>query len=450
MPSPRASIQERGGTRPALAFVLVASSRRSADALPAATRPGQHRAASAAPGAKPGAPVELVTPSLLLPDVIGTKAVGRPEEGGAHRVLVDRMRVIARDDGSPRARARAPAERHRALGRAFPTRFGGGFLFHAMSGGSIHVWRAPSWLAKLEPLAEIGYAVDSISPGLDRLIVKLSSGAVRAIDPTTGASVPVAPLPTASGYGSSSSPTAGAASPRSTSASLLATFDAGAAAVSSASAGMLGIGLVSGNPDRPVSGGSYVVDERGGVTFRATTSTEAMPDVAEPAVPPLGPLGRGRSALRWRTAGPARPRPQSSRAAARSSRSRTGRSSRPTKTRVSRASSELSRGAPRRRVRLVCRERDGATAIMKPALRFKPRFVTASGNGALVVRGACVDDAPPVPDARPLLHPRGERRDREVRLKVTSASSASWPRRSPRRRARPAARRRRRSAHPPR
>jgi hypothetical protein len=133
-----------------LLFSLVASGCHGEAARP--------RAADAKASTKPAAPIDFVTPSLLLPDVVGTKSfVG--EEGGAHRLLVDRMRVIARDDGSlERAPELLPGGTVRST--QLPTRFGGGFLFHAMSGGSTHVWRAPSWLAKLEPLAEINYAVE--------------------------------------------------------------------------------------------------------------------------------------------------------------------------------------------------------------------------------------------------------------------------------------------------
>jgi hypothetical protein len=385
------------------------------------------RAVAANASGKPGAPVDFVTPSLLLPDVVGTKTfVG--EEGGARRVLVDRMRVIARDDGSlERAPELLPSGAVHSV--ALPTRFGGGFLFHAMSGGSTHVWRAPSWLAKLEPLAEIGYAVDSISPGLDRLIVKISNGTVRAIDPTTGAPVPVAPLPTASGYGALVFADGWRGVADVDLRGLLATFDAGATwRPLGIREKVLSVGLVSGNPIVHVSGGSYVVDERGGVTFRATPATETMPDVPEPSAPPLGPLGRRplRAALEdgW---------PDSLTTAV-----------------VARAGAlvrvSLKDGAvlatnedayPEHQaachaVRLgasfgfVCGERDGATAIyayappldMKPALRFsKPRFVTASGNGALVVRGACADDAPPLPDARPYCIRAANGATREVRLK---------------------------------
>ena len=423
MPSPRASI--RGVVeRASVAFVLGLV---AAAGVGCGQRPAPARASAAAPGAKPGAPVELVTPSLLLPDVIGTKAVVG-EEGGAHRVLVDRMRVIARDDGSlERAPELLPSGTVRSV--ALPTRFGGGFLFHAMSGGSTHVWRAPSWLAKLEPLAEINYAVESISPGFDRLIVKLSSGAVRAIDPTTGASVPVAPLPTASGYGALVFADGWRGVAEVDLRGLLATFDAGATwRPLGIREKVLSVGLVSGNPIVHVSGGSYVVDERGGVTFRATTSTEAMPDVAEPAVPPLGPLGRRplRAALEdgW-------PDTPATAVVARGG----------ALVRVSLKDGAIlatnedaypEHQASCHAVRLgaafgfVCGERDGATAIysyappldMKPALRFsKPRFVTASGNGALVVRGACVDDAPPVPDARPYCIRAANGATREVRLK---------------------------------
>ncbi|HLM71243.1 MAG TPA: hypothetical protein VK459_01070, partial [Polyangiaceae bacterium] len=74
----------------------------------------------------------------------------------------------------------------------------------------------------------------------------------------------------------------------------------------------------------------------------------------------------------------------------------------------------------------VCGDRDGATSIyafeaplaMRQVMRFKrPRFVSSSGNGALVVRGPCSDEAPALADTRAYCVLREGGKTREIRVK---------------------------------
>src|SRR5262249_32121314 len=158
--------------------------------------------------------------------------------------------------------------------------------------------------------------------------------------------------------------------------------------------------------------GQYVVDARGTVTYRADNAKPAATDEEEKSPHAPGPFGRRplRAAVEdgW-------PDTPSTAVVARGG---------------ALARISLQTGAvldvaedafPERQgschaIRLaygfgfVCGERDGATAVyafepplsMRPVMRFtRPRFVSASSRGALVVRGGCTDHVDMIGEARP-------------------------------------------------
>ncbi|MEP7123370.1 MAG: hypothetical protein ABJE95_20760, partial [Byssovorax sp.] len=370
-------------------------------------------AAKATPGAKPAAApssapklVEMVTPSRLLPDLVGERGVVA-RDGGQRRILLDRMRMIARDDGAIE-RAADLLPRGNVSAVALPSRLGGGYLFHANTGSGAQIWRATDWLAKLQPLVQLSAVVDAIVPGFDRLYVRYqSNGRLAAIDPETGEPRGLGTLPPAAAYGRLAFADGWRAVVDTDLRGPLATFDAGATWRSVGVAERpLSIDVVSGDPSVSVAGGRYLVDARGAVTFRPDTPREigAPSDDLDPPTPQPGLLGKKplRAALE------------------------DGFPDSPTTAIVARggalvrvslhdgsilATSEDAypdRLAACHALRVgagagfLCGERDGATIVyefappfaLRPALRFaRPRFVSASGNGALVVRGACEDPA---------------------------------------------------------
>src|SRR6185295_9794833 len=113
-------------------------------------------APGSAPGPRPPPPstgrlraTGFVTPSRLLPDLVGDRGVVGVEDGH-RRVLVDRMRLIAHEDGTlERAAELLPPGKVDSV--PLPTRLGGGYLFFATSGAGTQIWRAPGWLGKLNP-----------------------------------------------------------------------------------------------------------------------------------------------------------------------------------------------------------------------------------------------------------------------------------------------------------
>lgn len=359
----------------------------------------------------------MISGSYLLPELMPERGVFVREEGHT-KLLIDRMRLIVHEDGSEeRAVELLPNSYANAI--VLPSRLGGGFLFHSPGGGMTQIWRAASWLAQLEPITQIPTIADEIIPGFDRLYVRLSSSnRLMAIDPQSGATLPLGPLPPSVSYGQIAFADGWRAVVDTDLRGPLVTFDAG----TSWRPLRLGerpstITAVTGDPTLFVTGGSYVIDAAGTMTFRpdaarryTTDKDRDDDDDAKPGRPP-GPLGKkplraaledgfpfeGRSAIVARGGALAR---------------------------VSLLDGSVIKLAPEaykdrdascHAVRLgngwgfVCGVRDGATTVhafapplsMKEIWRFaKPRFVAASGNGALVVRGSCTDEAAPASDGR--------------------------------------------------
>jgi hypothetical protein len=370
--------------------------------------------AAAPAAAGKGAPSRLayeVTPSRLLPELWGPRGVVATEEG-QQRVLVDRMRLLARADGSlERAAELLPAGV--VTSTALPSRLGGGYLFHVNAGGGTELWRAAGWLAKLRPLTRRGEVVSDIVPGFDRLYVRLRTGnRVIALNAQTGDQMSVGPLPTAGAYGALAFADGWRAVVDADLRGPLATFDAGLTwRPLNLGERSLGVGIFDGDPGVLVAGGRYVVDARGGVSHRTDARDKGAPreHTEEPApsveARKAGPLGRRplRAAVEdgW-------PDSKTTAVVARGG----------ALARVSLADGAVvamvEDAYPERRaschaVRLgllgvgfLCGERDGPTVVyelapplgLRQVLRYeKPRFIAASGNGALVIRGRCDGDA---------------------------------------------------------
>ncbi len=437
----------------ALASVLVGlGACGGAPAAPAPPRPSAGGSASAKAGAAPSgsaaaraaasgsaavpislAPkgfIEQVAPSRLFPDLQGDRGV-IAREGGDRRILLDRMRLIVREDGSiQRASERLPPGSVTSV--ALPSRLGGGFLFHANTAGGTQIWKAPSWLAKLKPLVQLSTVASDILPGFDRLYVRFQNNSrMSALNVETGEPMSLAPLPIAASYGQLAFADGWRAVVDTDLRGPLATFDAGTTwRPIDLHERATAVGIVNGDPAVFVGGGRYQIDAHGLVTYRADITKESArgPDGPPAPIRPPGPLGKRplRAALEdgW---------PDS-----------------PTTAVVARGGAlsrvSLEDGAvlattdeayPDRRaachgIRLgkgfgfLCGERDSATTVydfvpplgMKPVMRFaRPRFIAPSGNGALVVRGACTDDGEPAGESRSYCVRSVSGATREIRVK---------------------------------
>ena len=363
----------------------------------------------------PAGLIGMVGGSFLVPELTPERGVFLREEGHK-KVLVDRMRLVVHDTGAEeRATELLPSSYASAI--ALPSRLGGGFLFQSSGGGSTHLWRAGTWLGRLEPLAAISPPVDEIVAGFDRLYVRhTSSNRLTALDPQTGQIVGVGPLPPSVTYGALAFADGWRAVVDTDLRGPLVTFDAGTTWRPLGLRERPGtITAITGDPTLFVSGGRYVIDAAGAMRFhpdppRKYGTDRDKVDDGKPGRPP-GPLGKKplRAALEdgfpseGRTAIVAR-----GGALARISLS-------------DGSVSKLVEGAYKEReaachaVRVgagygfVCGERDGATVVyafekpfaLKEVWRFaKPRFVSPSGNGALVARGSCTEEPTSTADGR--------------------------------------------------
>jgi len=390
--------------------------------------------------------VHRVTPSHLFPELVGTRGYVANEDG-AERVLVDRMRLLVHPGGAvERADELFPGGN--VLSVALPSRLGGGYLFHVNAGGGTEIWRAASWLDKLHPLTRRNEVVSDIVAGFDRLYLRLPTGnRVLALDARTGEPMGLGPLPISSSYGMLAFADGWRAVVDADLRGPLITFDAGAnwRAVGLAER-TLGVGVVDGNPAVLVPSGRYLVDPRGTVTFRTDAPSphvEPDPDPHpgdDPGADARHPSPLGKRPLRaavedgW-------PDSLTTAVVARGG----------ALARVSLLDGTVlalvEDAYPERRstchaVRLglhgvgfLCGEHEGPTTLyeyvpgpggatgalaMRLVLRYeKPRFASASGNGAIVLRGRCADGASPTDedDSRwyCVRSPQGEMR--EIRVK---------------------------------
>lgn len=375
-----------------------------------------------------GVPIVMVTPSKLLPDLRGERGVVA-YESGARRILLDRMRLVAYEDGTlERADELLPVGAVNTL--ALPGRLGGGFLFQATNSGSTFLYRASSWLGKLRPLVQLSSATSDIVPGFDRLYLRLTQyNKLIAIDPQTGEIRSLAPLPPAAAYGGLAFADGFSAVVDTDLRGLLATFDAGATwRPLGLSERPTAISVVAGQPTMFVPGGRYVLDARGNLTFRADRQIVDDVDSEISAVRPAGPFGRRvlRAAVEdgfpdtMQTAVVAR-----SGALARVSLA-TGAivDLAPTAFPEREASCHATRVGPS--YGFVCGEREGPTNVyafvpplaMQKVMSFPgPRFVASSGNGALVVRGPCEGSAADEAGTRVYCVRASSGATREVRVK---------------------------------
>jgi hypothetical protein len=197
------------------------------------------------------------------------------------------------------------------------------------------------------------------------------------------------------------------------------------------------VSVIGGDPALVMNDGYYAVDARGGVTFRAFGGAGAKDSEEEPPSRSPSPFGRRplRAAVEdgWPD-GPSTAIVARGGALARVSlRDGAVIEVAPEAYRDRQASCHAVRmGAGKEAFGFVCGERDGATALyafarplaMREVMRFKrPRFAAPSGNGSLVVRGPCGDEAPAAgvrtycilsPDPAATLRPR------EIRVKAAS------------------------------
>lgn len=182
-------------------WVLVATALLTACAH---ATPAPEHAAGPKSKKSPANKLPLIEPSRLLPDLDSDSQPQGIEPDGTKRFLTMQMRVIERPDGSIlRARELLPAGRTNVQSIELPSRLGGGFLFVGATSSKTQLWRADSWLAKLEPIVLVNKRYDDIVPGFDRIYLtsRRTNTNTVAVDPASGEFKPLGNLPQPVGQG---------------------------------------------------------------------------------------------------------------------------------------------------------------------------------------------------------------------------------------------------------
>jgi len=125
----------------------------------------------------------------ILPEVVDETQGYGSETGGGTRAITAGLRVVTSRDGAilgAEERLPQPPQNTTAL----PERLGGGFLFVL----GTTVWRADHWLQPARPIFTSGQAVTGIVPGLDRVYLR-SQNTYVAIDGRTGKPLDLGPWP---------------------------------------------------------------------------------------------------------------------------------------------------------------------------------------------------------------------------------------------------------------
>lgn len=286
----------RGRGVPALAAPLAALCVSACSgARPAETPP---RPATSERAAQPLAAVPRVR---LFPPTGGAEAqVFSVDRDGSRRLIVHGLRVIERQDGSIEvADEFLPASRT-AQALELPARLGGGFLFYVHASNATLIWRADTWTGRLLPLAQLDFEVERVVPGFDRLYLqpKRASDWV-AIDPRSGKAVDLGSLPRSPTYGVMLIADSWFGAVEVPFRGVLVTFDAGAsfrplgfpAQGLELDGGLLSISTVDGRFTMDGAGNLRRADSVADETSSARVEREAS---AEPPgrIAPVGPLGR--------------------------------------------------------------------------------------------------------------------------------------------------------------
>jgi hypothetical protein len=349
--------------------------------------------------------VKMVTPSRLVPEIDSNGVAAWFDERGRAKHLLAGLRMVVHDDGHVvRANERFPSGAVTAL--PLPMRLGGGYAFYQSDSQGTRLWRADTWTAKLKPLSYIGPATDELVPGFDRLYLRTKANKVMALDPETGAIMGLGQMPAAASFGPMAFADGWRAVVDTDLRGPMASFDAGATwRPLSISQRVLSAAVVEGDPVLYVDDGYFRVDVSGQLSF--VRSDQAPPeDIEEDGDDPGEPLADGHPLGRR----PLRVAiehgyPDSTTSAVVAYRGALVRVSLPdakvTSINPEALPDETARCTGARVLRgfgFVCGAEGGKTTIYRfsPPLSLEvvaqfdnPRFVSDSGNGALVVRGKC-------------------------------------------------------------
>lgn len=145
----------------------------------------------------------FITPARWFASVTSPDATSHgTNRSGSRLVIVKGLRMEEAPDGSLARAAEFLPSMDPIVSLELPDRFGGGYLYYASSEDTAF-WRSSTWTGKLKSLAEVPLETNTVVAGLDRLyLTEEHAGEVLAIDPDSGQLLDLGPLPPAPAYGS--------------------------------------------------------------------------------------------------------------------------------------------------------------------------------------------------------------------------------------------------------
>ncbi len=165
----------------------------------------------AAPAAKAALATVVAKPTLtareddgprLFPPLEGSSTSNAGEErDGSQRLIAYGLRILSRPGGTVElAREYLPVARSvQAL--ELPQRLGGGFLFYVQASSSTLFFRAPTFTGELEPFARLDFEAEQVIAGFDRLyVIARRPDRIVALDMEHGAAVGIGSLPPSPAY----------------------------------------------------------------------------------------------------------------------------------------------------------------------------------------------------------------------------------------------------------
>jgi hypothetical protein len=405
-------------------------------ALAAAACGGAAAPAAVAPSTtKRAKPVNMRSPSRLIPEIDTSGVDAWFDEEGIDKHLVAGLRIVSHQDGRVE-RANRRFSRGAVQAVVLPERLGGGYLFYQADGQGTRLWRAASWTAELEGVTFIGKAASGVLVGFDRLYVRLHDNEVLAIDPSDGEILPLGPLPPAAGYGAMTFADGWRGVVDTALRGPLASFDAGATWWPlGVSEEVEAAATLNGDPVLYVPGGYYRLDAQGHLQLIRNDDDEAAGDASDDREP-QGESAEsvlGRRPLRVAVTQGFPVGKDAAVVARRGSLVRVslpdGRVTSMTRDALRDQNAECAPARVGAGDGFVCGVERGPTTIYRfvPPLslvevaRFEePRFVSQGGTGALAVRGPCGLDASSQPDMRTycVVGKGGDKREVAVRGEI--------------------------------
>jgi hypothetical protein len=256
----------------------------------------------------PDVPQDPLGPRLF-PALDGSETLASGEErDGSERLVAYGLRVLLRPSGALElSREYLPAART-VQSLELPSRLGGGFLFYVLSSSATLFFRAKTFTAELEPFARLDFEAEQVIAGFDRLyVLGRRPDRFAALDTDTGAAIGLGSLPSSPGFGKMAFVDAWFGAVQAPFRGILATFDAGASwrpiAGTATSVEARDDELLLSGPD-----GVLGLDRSGAISRRDLASTATRDDenpvarrlrqAVAPSAQPLPPHGFAERALK--------------------------------------------------------------------------------------------------------------------------------------------------------